>query len=292
MAFQDEPLHRQIYARQILAKAGVANDERLAAAFAKVPRENFAGSPPWVFNDFSTYRELASADPLVLYQDMLIGLDVSRGVNNGMPSLHAGALHALSVREGETVAHMGAGAGYYSALLAELVGPEGRVLAVEYDASLAEKARDNLRGYPNIEVVQGDATALPKEDADVIYANFALDHPPAAWIDNLAVSGRLLFPLGVPGSERGRQGDFKHSDIAGFLMIDRRAAGFGARFLQRVSFVWAEGQEPVPEGRHAAMAEAFRSRRATRVRSFRWHEPKRDDEWYGEEDWGLGFDEV
>ena len=86
MDFENQPLHRQIYARQILAKAGVSADARLFAAFAKVPREQFVGPPPWVYNDFRNYRELASTDPLVLYQDLLVGLDTGRGVNNGMPA--------------------------------------------------------------------------------------------------------------------------------------------------------------------------------------------------------------
>lgn len=291
MAFENQPLHRQIYARQILAKAGVNADARLLAAFATVPREDFVGPPPWVYNDFRNYRELASTDPLALYQDVLVGLDTARGVNNGMPSLHAGGLHALGIRDGETVAHLGAGTGYYTAIIAELVGPSGRVIAVEYDEALAQKARQNLAGYANVELVRGDATEWPKEDADVIYANFALDHPPAAWIENLAVSGRALFPLGYPAVENGRSSGF--TGRAGFLMIDRRAKGFGAKFLQPVSFVWAEGQRPPAPGRHEGLAEAFRSRRAYQVRSLRWHEPpKGEGEWYGEADWGLSFEEV
>lgn len=290
MAFEDEPVHRQIYAKQILAKAGVARNDRLLAAFAKVPREEFIGSPPWVYKDFHNYREMASADPVVLYQDMLIGIDTARGVNNGMPSLHAAALHALGIREGETVAHLGAGTGYYSAIIAELVGPSGRVIAVEYDEALAEKARENLGRYANVQLIQGDGTEWPEEDADVVYANFALDHPPEAWIDNLAIYGRALFPLGVPAIENGRPTGFTR--WAGFLMIDRRPSGFGAKFLQPVSFVWVEGQVPPPEGRHQRLADAFRSRRGFQVRSFRWQTPPGREEWYGEEDWGLSFEEV
>lgn len=289
MAFEDEPPYRQIYARQILAKAGVAKNDRLLAALAKVPREKFVGPPPWVYKDFRHYRSMASTDPVVLYQDLLIGLNTRRGVNNGMPSLHSSALNTLGIREGETVAHLGAGTGYYTAIIAGLVGSSGKVVAVEYDEALAEKARENLSGYFNVEVVQGDAADWPKEDADVVYANFALDHPPAAWIENLGVGGRLLFPLGIPAVENGRATGYTRS--AGFLLIDRRARGFGARFIQPVSFVWAEGQEPPPPGRKEGLAEAFRSRRLFQVRSFRWRTAAQGEECYGEEDWGLCFEE-
>ena len=292
MSNHDEVGYREIYARQILAKAGVAQNHRLENALATVRREDFLGPPPWLFRDVSQYRELASSDPLVLYQDILVTLDAARHINNGMPSLHAHALHRLGIREGETVVHLGAGSGYYTAIIAELVGPTGRVIGVEYDADLAERAQKALTGYRQASIVHGDALKWASDDveADVIYVNFALDHPPSAWVDNLASGGRLLFPFGVPAIEAGRPTAF--SRWAAFLMIDRRPRAFGAQFLAPVSFIWAEGQEPAPEGRHEALAEAFKRRNLARVRSFRWCVPAAGEEWYGEDDWGLSFDEV
>lgn len=290
MTSPDDTVHRGIYARQILAKAGVQQDARLEKAFATVRRENFVGSPPWLFSDFNQYKELASSDPVILYQDLLVSLNADRHVNNGMPSLHANALHRLGIREGETVVHLGAGTGYYTAIIAELVGPSGKVIGVEYDGALVERADKALAGYENAVVIHGDALQWVStgDEADVIYANFALDHPPAPWIDNLATGGRLLFPFGVPVVDKSRS----FSRWAAFLMIDRRPRGFGARFLAPVSFIWAEGQEPAPDGRHAALAEAFKNRGLSRVRSFRWRTPPTGEEWYGEDGWGLSFDEA
>ncbi|HEV7982481.1 MAG TPA: methyltransferase domain-containing protein [Xanthobacteraceae bacterium] len=51
---------------------------------------------------------------------------------------------------------VGSGTGYYAAVLAEIVGPNGRVIAVECDDDLAAKARDNLRPWAQVEVVHGD----------------------------------------------------------------------------------------------------------------------------------------
>ncbi|WP_390887876.1 hypothetical protein [Comamonas antarctica] len=53
--------------------------------------------------------------------------------------LHARWLHALQPRAGEVVAHIGAGKGYYTSILSQLVGPRGKVLAVECDAKLAAR---------------------------------------------------------------------------------------------------------------------------------------------------------
>lgn len=281
---------RALYARQLLAKAGLCDSPRLMKAFSAVSREKFLGAPPWYFRDVGNYRELASADPAVLYQDLVVGLETTRGINNGMPSLHASALHHIGIREGETVAHMGAGTGYYTAIIAQLVGPSGKVIAVEYDAVLADKAKRHLEDCPQVEVVHGSALEFPVDDADVIYANFALDHPPRKWVDNLAPGGRLVFPFGIPALEGDKSAGF--SRWAAMLKIDRWASGFGAKFLQPVSFIWGEGQEPAPEGRHERLAEAFRSRRLFQVRSFRWGQEATGGEWYGEDGWGLSFTEV
>lgn len=291
MSLEDQPAHRRNYALQMLAKAGIDSNERLLAAFARVPREDYVGPPPWIFDDVYSdgYRPVTSTDPVVLYQDVLVGLDTEKGINNGSPSLHAAAFHAFKIREGETVVHMGAGAGYYTAIIAELVGPSGRVIGVEYDASLAERARGNIASYGNVEVVQGDAFDWPKQEADVVYANFALDHPPEAWVEKLAPYGRLIFPLGIPAVENSRRSGFTRH--AGYLMIDRQAQGFGARFLQIVSFIWGESTRPVPAGRHVGLEAAFKARGLRKVRSLRWKTEPTGPEWYGEENWGLSFDE-
>ena len=56
------------------------------------------------------------------------------------------------------VVHAGCGTGYYTAIVAHMVGSNGRVTAIEFDAELAASARVNLRHFPNLEVVSGDAT--------------------------------------------------------------------------------------------------------------------------------------
>ena len=72
----------------------------------------------------------------------------SRGINNGQPSLHAASIEALAIAEGETVLQIGAGAGYYTAILAHLVGPAGKVIAYEIEPDIAGRARENLACFP------------------------------------------------------------------------------------------------------------------------------------------------
>lgn len=277
---------RHYFAGEMLRLADVASDERLKAAFATVKREDFLGPPPWLANDFRQYDKMPTDDPAVLYQDVLVALDPARGINNGSPALHARGIHALSPRPGETVVHIGAGTGYYSAILAEMVAPGGRVIAVEYDPDLAARARRCLEAWDNVEVVCGNGADYPQAPADIVYVNFAIDRPADAWVEQLKPGGRLLFPLGVPADVAARAGsDF--SDMAGYLLVVRENKGFAARFLLGVSFIWGEGMARGSGQAHDSLRAAFRGRGARKVKSLRWKTQRMGEEWYSEPDWGL-----
>jgi protein-L-isoaspartate(D-aspartate) O-methyltransferase len=186
--------HRRFFAEFIVKSAG-SNDERLIDAFAQVPREDYLGPGPWQIFVGSGYVPTISDDPALLYQDVLVALAPERRINNGQPSLHARCMAAVAPALGESVVHIGAGTGYYTAVLATLVGPGGRVTALEIEPDLAATAAQNLAHFPNVTVQAASANeaALPK--CDLIYVNAGATHPPAAWLDALNVGGRLVFPL-------------------------------------------------------------------------------------------------
>src|SRR5260221_9566829 len=128
---------RRAYAKQIMAAARV-DDRRIEAAFAAVLRENFLGPGPWpIFRWLQSYVPTPSADPVYLYTDDLVGIVPERHINNGQPSLHAALIASAAPHEGDHLVHVGAGVGYYTAIMAHLVGPSGRVTAIEFDAALA-----------------------------------------------------------------------------------------------------------------------------------------------------------
>src|SRR5215472_2948143 len=96
-------------------------------ALAIVRREDFLGDEPW---RIARGPALTVNDPVYVYQDVVLALAPERGVNNGSPSLHAKMLNDLAVEPGQHIAHIGAGAGYYTAMVAELTGRSGRVTAI------------------------------------------------------------------------------------------------------------------------------------------------------------------
>jgi protein-L-isoaspartate O-methyltransferase len=176
---------RNFYARYIVGNSTKPN-ERLVAAFAAVERENYVGAGPWKISTlYAGYLDTISDDPRHLYQDVVIGLVPDRHINNGQPRLHALCLAACNPKSGESVLHIGVGAGYYSAILAELVGSGGTVLAYEIETDLADRARRNLSHLPNVQVVgaSGCAAALPP--ADLIYVNASSPQPMPVWLDAL-----------------------------------------------------------------------------------------------------------
>lgn len=118
---------RLVYAQRTLAGAKVV-DERLQSAFASVRREDFLLPGPWPILQLrdGTYRNTPDANPVHLYTDDLIGIAPERGINNGQPRLHAELLSFAAIQLGEHVVHIGAGAGYYSAIMAELAGTGSR----------------------------------------------------------------------------------------------------------------------------------------------------------------------
>ena len=176
---------RALYARQMGALLG-QRSERLEAAFAAVPREAFLDDKPWrIVSPGGATVTLPQNDPTLIYQDVLLALQPERGVNNGSPSLHIRMLQALDVKPGQRVVHLGAGAGYYTAILAELVGPQGSVLAVEVDPELAAAAERNLKPWKQVGIACGDALDWPRTPADRIYVNFAVARPASPWLENL-----------------------------------------------------------------------------------------------------------
>ncbi len=161
----------------------------LIDAFATVLRECFVGPGPWRIKSpnwrienptgADDYWTTENTDPRHVYHDVLIALDEARGINNGQPSLWAGLFDQLGITAGEQVLHLGCGTGYYTAIAAELVGPAGKITAVEVDAPLAEKARVALARWPQVVVKNADGAAGAFDPADAILASAGATSPDA-----------------------------------------------------------------------------------------------------------------
>ena len=268
--------HRDAYARLVARSAGSANP-RLIDAFACTPREHYLGKGPWPILAGAGCPPTMSSDPGLLYQDVLVGLATDRGINNGQPTLHARCMVACDPRPGESVIHIGAGTGYYTAILAALVGTGGRVQAYEIEADLAARASGNLRHLKQVQVLCASGAEAALSPADLIYVSAGATHPLPAWLDALRPGGRLIFPL-TP-----RQG------FGGMLLVTRPADGgeehYAAGFISRVAFVPCMGARD--EATADALAAAFESRPTAAVKSLRRGTDADDRAWCAGRGWWL-----
>ncbi len=215
---------RTLYARMMAAASG-SSDPRLERVFELVPREAFLPPGPWHMVVEHRLVETPSADPAHLYQNALVVLDRQKGINNGEPFLHAMWIGAVAPQPGETVTHIGAGAGYYSAILSMLVLPDGKVFAYEIDAALAETARHNLAPFENVAVIRENAVDAKLPASDIVYVNAGAVGPPAAWLSALKPGGRLIFPW------RPRE------DIGLALIVRPQGNDFSVRILGGAWFI-------------------------------------------------------
>lgn len=254
--------HRHFYADLVTASAGAAKNERLKAAFAAIPREHFVGVGPWKVFVGGNYVETPTDDPAFLYQDVVVALAPERRINNGQPVLHAINLAALDVKQGEKILHIGAGTGYYTAVLARLTGATGAVVAYEIEHDLAQNAIQNLSDFSNVTVEgrSGSEGSLPVCDA--IYVNAAATAPLNVWLDALQLKGRLLFPLTPADGPGGMPG------AGGMLLVTRNDTNrFDARFVCPTMFVSCVGARD--EETAQKLSVAFKRGDFRNVRSLR-----------------------
>lgn len=269
---------RRAYAKQVLA-AAACTDERIENAFAATSREAFLGPGPWTMFRFwrGRYEPTPSADPVYLYTDDVIAISPERHINNGQPSLHVHLLACAALREGDHVVHIGAGVGYFTALMAHLAGPSGRITAIEFEPDLAQRLTANVAERGHIQVIQGDGGTVPFDAADVIYVNAGATHPAPSWLDRLKEGGRLILPLTTNEGFLGRDPSKVHKRGAIFL-VTRRGAEFEARWISAVAIYPCQGMRD--DACERALVQAFEKDDLHRVTRLR-----RTDEWADDACW-------
>ena len=155
-------------------------DPAVLRAMAKVPRHEFLPE---------SQRMLAYTDnPLV----------IGHGQTISQPYIVALMTEVLELKPGESVLEIGTGSGYQAAVLAEITD---KVYTIEILEPLAIRARETLQrlGYANVHTRIGDGYRGWPEYApyDAIIVTAAPDHIPQPLIDQLAIGGRMVIPVGT-----------------------------------------------------------------------------------------------
>jgi len=171
-AERDRMVEEQILPRGI-------KDPSVLAAMRRIPRHRFV---PAFYSAFA-------------YNDG--PLPIGHGQTISQPSLVALMTEALALQGAKKVLEVGTGSGYQAAVLAEIVP---HVFTIEIVEPLATEAAQTLAelGYRNIRTRVGDGYRGWPEEApfDAIIVTAAPDHVPQPLLDQLAVGGRLILPVG------------------------------------------------------------------------------------------------
>jgi protein-L-isoaspartate(D-aspartate) O-methyltransferase len=232
-------LQRQYFSEEIQMCANLRTPA-LVDALARVPREQFLPAGPWTVcgeGDLGrAFRRTADADPRHVYHNISVAIDADRQLFNGGPMAVAPAIDALGLRAGDRILHIGCGLGYYTALMAHIVGPTGRVVALDVDGALAEQAKNNMAAFGWVQVRPGNGSEPLDETFDAIFVHAGVTHPLDAWLDALAADGRLVVPITMSMPKMGPIGKGWM-----FLITKNGAGAFGARPLNLLTIYTAIG---------------------------------------------------
>ncbi len=197
---------------KILREKGIS-DERVLEAFDKVPRH--------LFVDGAMYAQA--------YDDN--ALPIGFGQTISQPYIVALMTELLNLGKDEKILEIGTGSGFQTALLAQF---SRRVYTIERNRELGEIARKRLRemGYLNIIFKIGDGSLGWQQHApfDKIVVTAGAPVIPSALIEQLAVNGRMVIPIG----ERYQQ------DL---IVYSKKEKGFEQYSTANVVFVPLVGEQ-------------------------------------------------
>lgn len=254
---------RRFFAEELRAVAGLES-EALVEALSHVSRERFLGQPPWHVTpgvSLLPTRYRATEDPRDLYHDHLVAIRPEKFLNNGVPSILARLIDGLSLRAGARVLHVGCGSGYYTALMAEIVGKNGQVTAVEIEPDVAAEAKENLQQWPWVKVIAGDGASFDAGPGtmDAVLVNASVTHPGPHWLQALKVGGVLMLPMAVARHPQA-------NDVMAMRIV-RHAGGFSACAYSILTLYPCAGLRD--EATQQLLNRAFESHAMLRVHSLR-----------------------
>jgi protein-L-isoaspartate(D-aspartate) O-methyltransferase len=185
-------------------------DERILKAMERIPRH--------LFVDEGLQGQAYADNPLPIGDRQTIS----------QPYIVALMTEALELTRNDKVLEIGTGSGYQAAILAELAD---RILSIERIASLADRARKLLEflGYYNVLIRVGDGTYGWREEApfDAIIVTAGAPEIPQTYLEQLAVGGRLVVPVGDRFTQTlmkvtrlsDKPGDIEMKDLGGCRFV-------------------------------------------------------------------------
>jgi protein-L-isoaspartate(D-aspartate) O-methyltransferase len=184
---------------------------RLIEAFKKIKRADFLPE------DVKNLAELNEALPIGFGQTI------------SQPLVVAFMLEKLEPKEGDKILDVGSGSGWTTALLAEIVGERGKIIAIDIVSELVEFGIKNIEKYNFIkkgivECVCADGSKGYKKAApfDKILCSAAIQGQiPSAWKEQLKTRGKIVTPIGssIWLFIKKAEGEFEEIEYPGFVFV-------------------------------------------------------------------------
>ena len=162
--------------------SGIIKDRKVIDAFKKVPRELFVAEER---------KEEAYGD---------YPLPIGKGQTISQPTTVMIMTQALELKEGDKVLEVGSGSGYQAAIIANIVGGNGKVISTEIVDELVESAKSNIKKLKlkNVEIIKHDGSKGYDKEApyDKIIITAACPKIPRPLIKQLKEGGIIVAPVG------------------------------------------------------------------------------------------------
>ncbi len=193
-----------------MKKNGILKSERIESAFRYVDRQDFV--PDSLIH--SCYEDRA--------------LPIGKGQTISQPSTVAFMLELLNPLPEQKILDVGSGSCWTTALLAFIVGEQGKVIALERIEALVELGRNNLQKYQNLAVEIHHANAfngwMQEAPYDRILVSASAKKIPQALIDQLKTGGKMVIPLSdfrgnMVMTEKNEDGTLREERHAGFAFV-------------------------------------------------------------------------
>ncbi len=166
---------------------------------------------------------------LELEAQMDVALPIGYGQTISQPLVVAMMLELLDLHEGQKILDIGSGSGWTTALLAYVVGPKGKIIALETIPALSEFGKKNVDKYDfvkngtaefyNLDGSQGFAEQAPYDR--ILVSAAVNDGIPQALKDQLKIGGKMIIPVrsSIVYLEKKSEEEFYKEEFFGFTFV-------------------------------------------------------------------------
>ena len=193
-----------------LIAEGWLKTPRIIGAFKKIKRVDFLPSEMKDMAEFNT------------------AMPIGFGQTISQPLVVAFMLEKLEPKKGDKILDIGSGSGWTTALLADIVGQQGKIVAIEIVLELVEFGKNNVAKYNFVKegvvkFILGDGSKGYKKEApyDKILASASAINLPQAWKDQLKIGGRIVAPIGnsIWLFVKKTNSEFEEFEYPGFVFV-------------------------------------------------------------------------